>query len=59
MSQGYGDNPEFGGEARSSVGFLLLVLVICAALLLLSYLGSRPISPSFRATQNPPALSGR
>ena len=59
MSQGYRDNPEFGGEARSSVGFFLLVLVICAAVLLLSYWGPRPISPSFRATENPPALSGR
>ena len=59
MSQGYRDNPEFGGEARWSVGFLLLVLVICAAVLLLSYLGPRPISPSFRATENPSALSGR
>jgi hypothetical protein len=55
MSQGFRDNPEFGGEARWSVGLLLLVLVISAV----SYWGPRPISPSFRATENPSALSGR
>jgi hypothetical protein len=59
MSRGYRDNPEFRGEARWSVGFLLLVLAFCASVLLLSYLGPRPISPSFRATESPSALSGR
>lgn len=59
MSQSYRDNAEFGGEARRSTGFLVLVLIICAAVLLLSYLGPRPISPSFRASENPSTLSGR
>jgi len=58
MSRDYRDNPEFG-EATWSVGFLVLVSVLCATLLLLSYLGPRPISPSFRATDSPSVLSGR
>jgi hypothetical protein len=59
MGEGYRDNPEFGGEARRSMGFLLLVVAICVGMLLLSYWGPRPISPSFRATETPSALSGR
>ena len=59
MSKSYRDNSEFGRDARWSVGFLVLALVIYAAVLLLSYLGPRPISPSFRATENPSALSRR
>jgi len=59
MSRGYRDDPEFSGQASWSLGFLVLVVVLCATVLLLSYLGPRPISPSFRATESPPALSGR
>ena len=59
MSEGYRDDPEFGDEARWSVRLFLLVLAVYAALLLLSYLGPRPISSSFRATENPSALSRR
>ena len=58
MSRDYRDNSEFG-EATWSLGFLVLVLVLCATVLLLTYWGPRPISPSFRATDSPPALSGR
>jgi hypothetical protein len=59
MRRDFRDNAGFGGEAGWSKGFLWLVLILCATVLLLSYLGPRPISPSFRATESPSALSGR
>ena len=62
MMDGHRNNSEYDREPGWSPGVIwstLLVLAICGAVLVLSYFGPRPISPSFRATENPPALSGR
>lgn len=62
MTNDFRHNFQFRDEPISSarlVWFTLVVLTIGAALLVISYLGPRPISPSFRATENPSALSGR
>jgi hypothetical protein len=62
MTNDFRHNLHYPDEQISSarlVWFTVVVLIIGAALLIISYLGPRPISPSFRATENPSALSGR
>ena len=60
MTHNYQDNPEFGGAPRwpGLIWSTLLLLAICGILLVMSYLGPRSISPSFRATESPSTLSG-
>jgi hypothetical protein len=55
------DEPDFASEPSvpAELAFpTLLVLVLGAAVLLWAYLGSRPISPSLQATENPAFSSG-
>ena len=61
MTDGDLDNSDFGGEPRVSAEFVwstLLVLALAGPVLLWAYLGPRPLSPSFRATENPAFSSG-
>ena len=58
----YKEHSDFAGAPKVPVAFFfstLLVLALVGAVLLWAYLGSRPISPSFRATDNPAFSSGR
>lgn len=60
MSDGDLDNSEFGREPRVSAEFVwstLLVLALAGGVLW-AYLRPRPISPSFRAAEDPASSSG-
>lgn len=62
MTNGHRHNLHYPDEPIWSARLFwstVVVLAICTALLAISYFGPRPISPSFRATETPPALSGR
>ncbi len=61
MSDGNLDNSEFGREPRVSAEFVwstLLVLALAGGVLLWAYLAPRPISPGFRAAEDPAFSSG-
>ena len=61
MSDGK-ENSDFARPPRVPAALFLstlLVLALAGAVLLWAYLGSRPISPSYRATDSPALSSGR
>jgi hypothetical protein len=56
MSHSHDHKSGFGRDLRPSAATVwstLLVLALAAAVLLWSYLGPRPLSPSYRATEHP------
>jgi hypothetical protein len=62
MTNGHRHNLQYPDEPIWSARLFwstALLLAICAAVLVVSYFGPRSISPSFRATETPPALFGR
>jgi len=63
MADRYRDNLGRNNQARWPTqavwSTLLLALALCAGVVIWAYLAPKPISPSYRATENPPPLTGR